>query len=96
MNTDPYQTGIMNIVTDYAMKYTEDENYIKGFFEKYTSPVSIMNEFYRMMVNQKQFEPIEDYEEKQLIWDEVKNMACDRTKKIKIAKSIYAIKMILK
>lgn len=94
--TDIYQSGISNIVTDYARQYNERPEYIRDLFEKYVSPVSIMLEFYRMMINQKEIKPIEDYVFKQQIWDEVKNMDCDRSKKIKIAKSIYVIKMILK
>lgn len=91
-----YQSAISNIVLDYTRMYNERPEYIRNFFEKYVSPVSIMLEFYRMMINQNEIKPIEDYENKQQIWDEVKNMDCDRTKKIKIAKSIYVIKMILK
>lgn len=94
--TDIYQTGISNIVLDYARMYNERPDYVRNLFEMYQSPVSIMLEFYRMMISQNEMKPIEDYEYKQEIWDEVKNMDCDRQKKIKIAKSIYVIKMILK
>lgn len=57
---------------------------------------SMIELLYQLLTNRKEIVPIENYEGKAEIWNEVKDWEMPREQKIKVAKCIYLVRLIKK
>lgn len=84
------------IVKDWMFQYVDNPQTIETFLKKSDVAREIGRSVYQYFVNTNQLKRIEDYEEKQRIWDIAKKWNGEsREQTIKLAKTIYLFETLL-
>jgi len=89
MKHDLYTDGLLEI----ASLYRENKPLIRDMIARFDSPVSVLEEIYRILVKEKEIDPIENLPEvkKRELWNEA---VVNQKRRLSVVKALYVLEII--